>query len=85
MKQAIRENRQGKIGVADELLDLHPAVAFLRSRMEVCQVVRDPVTRCHWFIGYAPEFKPLELGQRPPEYRAIFTQDELTVIFSAVD
>ena len=50
-----------------------PDVALLRSRMEVCEERHDCYTRWVWFIGYAPEFEPLVVGERPPEYEAIFT------------
>jgi hypothetical protein len=74
MKQAIRENRRGKVRVAEYLiLDDVPEVALLRSRMEVCEHFPDYRTRYRWFIGYAPEFEPLVVGERPPEYEAIFT------------
>jgi hypothetical protein len=74
MKQAIRENRRGKVRVAEYLiLDGCPEVALLRSRMEVCEEPHDRYTRSVWFIGYAPEFGPLVVGERPPEYEAIFT------------
>jgi hypothetical protein len=74
MKQAIRENRQGKVRVAEYLiLNDTPDVALLRSRMEVCEEPHDGYTRSVWFIGYAPEFEPLMVGERPPEYEAIFT------------
>jgi hypothetical protein len=71
MKQAIRENRQGKVRVADYLLfDAAPEAALLCSRMEVFKVIHDE--RSAWFVGYAPEFEPLVVGERPPEYEAIF-------------
>jgi len=74
MNQAVRENRQGKVRVAGYMIQGDfPEVALLRSRMTVCEVIHDDHTRTVWFIGYAPEFEPLELGQRPPEYDAIFT------------
>jgi hypothetical protein len=74
MKQAIRENRRGKVRVAESLIfDNFPGVALLRSRMEVCEEPHDGYTRSVWFIGYAPEFEPLVVGERPPEYEAIFT------------
>ena len=74
MKQAIRENRHGKVNVAGYLfLDNAPEVALLRSRMEVCEVIYDLYTSSVWFIGYAAEFEPLVVGERPPEYEAIFT------------
>ncbi len=80
MKQAVRENRQGRVRVAEELLlDQAPEVAILRSRMEVCDQVHDLYTRAVWFVGYAPEFQPLELGERPPEYDAVFMRDSLGV------
>ena len=60
MKQTVRENRQGKVRVAESLiLDNFPGVALLRSRMEVCEREHDCYTRFIWFIGYAPEFEPL--------------------------
>jgi hypothetical protein len=74
MKQAVRENRRGKVRVAEcVILDGCPEVALLRSRMEVCEERHDCYTRWVWFIGYAPEFEPLVVGERPPEYEAIFT------------
>jgi hypothetical protein len=74
MKQAVRENRRGKVRVAEYLiLDGCPEVALLRSRMEVCEEPHDHYTRSVWFIGYAPEFEPLVVGERPLEYEAIFT------------
>ena len=74
MKQAVRENRRGKVRVAESLiLDDFRGVALLRSRMEVCEEPHDFYTRFVWFIGYAPEFEPLVVGERPPEYEAIFT------------
>ena len=74
MKQTVRENRQGKVRVAESLiLDNFPGVALLRSRMEVCEREHDCYTRFICFIGYAPEFEPLVVGERPPEYEAIFT------------
>jgi hypothetical protein len=77
MKQAVRENRQGKVRVAGELwIDEAPEVALLRERMDVREVTHDLYTRSVWFVGYAPEFDVLELGQRPPEYEAIFTCDD---------
>jgi hypothetical protein len=73
MKQAFRENRRGKIPVAEYLLvDNAPEVALLLSRMEVCEREQD-YSGWTWFIGYAPEFEPLMVGERPPEYEAIFT------------
>jgi hypothetical protein len=75
MKQAVRENRQGKVRVAECLIfDDSPAIALLRSRMEVCEVALALTlyTREIWFVGYAPEFDTIELGERPPEYEAIF-------------
>ena len=75
MKQAIRENRQGKVRVAEHLmLEGYPDVALLSSRMEVCEVIHDDHTPTVWLIGYPPEFEPLVVGQRPPEYQAIFTR-----------
>jgi hypothetical protein len=56
------------------ILDDAPEVALLRSRMEVCDETPDIFTRCRWFVGYAPEFDAVELGQWPPEYEAIFTR-----------
>jgi hypothetical protein len=45
MKQAIRENRQGKVRVAEHLmLEGYPDVALLSSRMEVCEVIHDDHT-----------------------------------------
>jgi hypothetical protein len=38
--------------------------------MEVCEVVHDDHTPAVWFIGYAPEFEPLVVGQRPLEYQS---------------
>jgi hypothetical protein len=74
MKQAVRENRRGKVRVPEYwILDNTPEVALLRSRMEVCEETHDLYTRSVWFVGYAGEFDALELGQRPPEYEAIFT------------
>jgi hypothetical protein len=37
-------------------------------------VIHDLYTRWIWFSGYALEFDALELGERPPEYEAIFTR-----------
>jgi hypothetical protein len=54
------------------ILDDCPEVALLLSRMDVCERERDPYTRWVWFIGYAPEFESLAVGERPPEYEAIF-------------
>jgi hypothetical protein len=63
MKQAVRENRRGKVRVPEYLiLDASPEVALLRSRMEVCEILPDFTTAGRWFIGYAPEFNALELG-----------------------
>jgi hypothetical protein len=77
MKQTIRENRRGKVRVAEHLfLDGSPEVALLRSCMEVCECLPDYRTATRWFIGYAPEFDALELGAQPPEYEAIFTCDD---------
>jgi len=40
VKQAVRENRQGKVRAAEYLILYDsPAVALLRSRMEVCVIV----------------------------------------------
>jgi hypothetical protein len=75
MNQAIRENRRGKIRMAEELIfdKVHnsPEVALLRSRMEVYEETYDPLTRLLWFVGYAPEFDVLELGEQAPEYDAV--------------
>lgn len=73
MKQAIRENRQGKVRVSEEIVvDAGPKMALLRSRMEVLEEVPELYSRCRWLIGYSPEFEPLELGRQPPEYVAVF-------------
>ncbi len=78
MKQAVRDNRQGKICIALELLrDETPGVALLRSRMAVCGEVADYLTGCVWLVGYAPEFDALELGEQPPEYDAILTHESV--------
>jgi hypothetical protein len=75
MKQAIRENRRGKVRVAEcFILDDADEIALLRSRMGMCEERSDYYARSVWFIGYAPEFEPLVVGQRPPEYEAIFTR-----------
>jgi hypothetical protein len=75
MKQTVRENRQGKIRVTEYLiLDDAPEVPLLRSRMEMCEESHDCYTRWVWFTGCAPEFEPLMVGERPPEYEAIFTR-----------
>jgi hypothetical protein len=75
MKQAIRENRQGKVHVAEYLLlDDTPEAALLRSRMEVYEETHDLYTRAVWFVGYSPEFDAVEMGAQPPEYDAIFTR-----------
>lgn len=79
MKQAIRENRRGKVAVATFWLftdDHAPEIAILHSRMEVCEKIGHPTRHAVWFIGYSPEFDALELGQHPPEYEAIFTHDD---------
>jgi len=74
MKQAVRANRRGKVRVAEYvILDDCPEVALLLSRMEVCEREHDRYTRSIWFIGYGPEFETLVVGERPPEYKAIFT------------
>jgi hypothetical protein len=74
MKQAIRENRRGKVRVADlMILYQAPEIALLRSRMEVCDEIPDIFARAIWFVGYAPEFKPLVVGELPPEYVTICT------------
>jgi hypothetical protein len=45
MKQAIRENRQGKVRVAGDLwVDDAPEVRLLRWRMEVCEEIVDAPT-----------------------------------------
>jgi hypothetical protein len=76
VKQAVRENRRGKVRVAEELiLDSGPEIAPLRSRMEICEETHDIYTRSIWFIGYAPEFEALVVGEQPPEYEAIFVRD----------
>jgi hypothetical protein len=75
VKQAVRENRQGKVRAAEYLILYDsPAVALLRSRMEVCVETHDLYTPSVWFMGYAPEFDTIELGARPPEYEAIFAR-----------
>jgi hypothetical protein len=52
MKQAIRENRRGKVRVAEYvILDGCPEVALLLSRMEVCEERHDCYTRWVWFGG----------------------------------
>jgi hypothetical protein len=77
MKQAVRENRRGKVRVAEcFILDDPDGTALLRSRMEICEERPDYYMGWVWFIGYAPEFEPLVLGQQPPEYVAIFTRHE---------
>jgi hypothetical protein len=76
MKQAIRENRRGKVRVSGMFLDAAPEVALLRSRMDVYDVLHDCCTQGVWFEGYAPEFDALELGEQAPEYDAIFTCDD---------
>jgi len=78
MNQAFLENRQGKVPVAENLLsDDAPEVAVLRQRMTVCEEQPDPHSPRVWFIGYAMEFDPLALGERPPAYRAVFMRDSL--------
>jgi hypothetical protein len=78
MKQAVRENRRGKVRVADQmLLDRAPEVALLRSRMDVFEEPHDAYTRSVWFVGYAPEFDELELGEQAPEYDAILTYETI--------
>jgi hypothetical protein len=64
MKQAVREIRQGKVRVAECLIfDDSPAIALLRSRMEVCEVALALTlyTREIWFVGHAPEFDTIDL------------------------
>jgi hypothetical protein len=56
MKQAIRANRQGKRGSS------RGRVAALADGS--LRVVHDDHTPAVWFIGYAPEFEPLVVGQR---------------------
>jgi hypothetical protein len=77
MKQAIRENRCGKVAVDEVWLTLEeafPEIALLRSRMEISEESPHETKNARWFVGYAPEFEALELGQRPPEYEAIFSR-----------
>jgi hypothetical protein len=75
MKQAIRENRRGKVRVPEYMIsDDAPEIALLRSRMEVYDITHDLFTAAVCLIGYAPEFDSLELGAQPPEYEAIFTR-----------
>jgi hypothetical protein len=78
MKQAIRENRRGKVRVAEYVLlqDDSPEVALLRSRMEICDQIHAVIVPAVWFIGYAPEFDPLELGAPAPEYDALFKRHD---------
>lgn len=76
MKQAVRENRRGKIAVATFWAHegAIPELALLRARMEVCERIAHDTRHAVWFIGYAPEFDALKLGERPPEYEAIIAR-----------
>jgi hypothetical protein len=76
MKQAIRENRRGKVRVTENMILYGGAeVALLRSRMEVCDETPDIFMGLRWFTGYAPEFDALELGEQAPEYDAVLTYE----------
>jgi hypothetical protein len=75
MKQAVRENRLGKVRVAECMLDQAPKMAWLRSRMDVFEELHDANNGWVWFVGYAPEFDALELGEQAPEYDAVLTYE----------
>jgi hypothetical protein len=64
MKQAVRENRRGKIAVATFWAHegAIPELALLRARMEVCERIAHDTRHAVWFIGYAPEFADRSSG-----------------------
>ncbi len=72
---AYRQNRIGRIKIADELLG---GLALLFSQFEETARDADPINELTILTGYCEAFTPVPIGMPAPFYRVIVQQQHQT-------